>query len=111
MSSDEKSTSDSKSSSGANGENCSTFSAANGSKSSENNASTFDPSLRDAVAVVNSYAQVKAAVEAAEDAALTEEESRGVLDALGIQLAPGEDAPTKLKDFANNLTKHRGSSF
>ncbi|KAL4758251.1 uncharacterized protein BDW70DRAFT_162724 [Aspergillus foveolatus] len=107
MPSKDKSTSDFKSYSGTNGLNGSTSSAVNGSDS---NASAFRPSLRDAVAVANSYAQVRAAVETADDAALTDDEARAVLDALGIQLAPGEDASTKLKGFANNLAKHRGSS-
>ncbi|KAL3439125.1 hypothetical protein BDV09DRAFT_191342 [Aspergillus tetrazonus] len=108
MSSTDNSTSDSKSSSGANEPNGLTSSAVNGS---ESNALSLHPSLRDAVTVANSYSQVKAAVEAADDAALTDDEARAVLDALGIQLAPGEDASLKLKGFANNLTKHRGSSF
>lgn len=108
MSSNDNSTSDSKSSSGANEPNGLTSSAVSGL---ESNASPFHPSLPDAVAVANSYSQVRAAVEAADDAALTDDEARAVLDALGIQLAPGEDASIKLKSFANNLTKHRGSSF
>ncbi|KAL4821427.1 hypothetical protein BDW67DRAFT_180128 [Aspergillus spinulosporus] len=111
MSSNDKSTSESKSyPCGEDRASGSTSSAAN-STSLETHVSTLDPSLRDAVAVANSYAQARAAVEAAEDAALTEDEARGVLDALGIQLAPGEDASTKLKSFAYDLAKHRGSSF
>jgi hypothetical protein len=110
MSSNDKSTSDSKSSSGENRASGSTSSAAN-STSSESNVSNFDPNLRNAVTVANRYAQVRAAVEAADDAALTDDEARAVLDALRIQLAPGEDASTKLKGFANGLAKHRGSSF
>ncbi|KAL6232120.1 hypothetical protein BDW75DRAFT_243279 [Aspergillus navahoensis] len=114
MNSNDKLSSGSKSSfSGANG---STFGTnANNSTSSGtspgNSRPAFDPSLRHAIAIVNGYAKVKAAVEADESTPLTEEEACGVLHALGIQLAPGEDASTKLKSFAKGLAKHRGSSF
>ncbi|CBF89946.1 predicted protein [Aspergillus nidulans FGSC A4] len=108
MSSNDNSTSDSKSFSGANEPNDLTSPAVSGL---ETNGSPLHPSLRDAVTVANSYFQVRAAVEAADDAALTDDEARAVLDTLGIQLAPGEDASLKLKGFAISLTKRRGSSF
>ncbi|KAL4979519.1 hypothetical protein BDW66DRAFT_148257 [Aspergillus desertorum] len=86
-------------------------SGTNGSASYGASRPTFNPSLRDAVAVVNGYAKVKAAVEAGEGTTLTEEEARDALHALGIQLAPGEDASTKLKGFAEKMAKTRGSYF